>query len=190
MHVHLDLPAEVAALWEAQAGPILHYPDPVLYRVAEPVARPDAATREIVERMKAAMRDFRGLGLAAPQIGVSRRIIIYQLPEEGSALRVIVNPRIVSRKGEQVGPEGCLSIPMLQGEVARANEVVVKGIDILGRPFRRRGTELEARVLQHEIDHLDGILFIDRAVPDTLEWCLPTDEPSREPLPLSEVDIG
>jgi peptide deformylase len=147
----------------------------VLRQVAKPVEKPGAATRALVERMKSAMFEAFGVGLAAPQLGVSERVIIYKLPEEKEPLRVIVNPKIVSFKGEQVGPEGCLSIPLLQGDVKRANEIIVKGVDMLGRPLRRRASEFEARVIQHEVDHLDGILFIDRADVETLHWLVDDD---------------
>jgi peptide deformylase len=170
----LEVPPEIRALWDAMGGPITKFPDPVLEEIATPISKPDASTRQLVERMKAAMIEWRGIGLAAPQIGVSQRVIIYQLPSEDDdrdePLRVIVNPKIASMKGEQVGPEGCLSIPRLQGDVKRANEVIVKGLDLLGRPFRRRARELEARVIQHEVDHLDGILFFRRAEAESLHW--------------------
>jgi peptide deformylase len=129
------------------------------------------------------MSEWRGIGLAAPQIGVSQRVIIYQLPEENEPVRVIINPKIVSRKGEQIGPEGCLSIPRLQGEVKRANEVIVKGVDTLGRPVRRRARELEARVIQHEVDHLEGILFFTRAETETLHWLI-EEEVAEENEPV------
>ena len=166
----LEVPPEIQALWDSLGGPIVKYPDPILEQPAKPVDKPGAATRELVDRMKAAMAEWRGIGLAAPQIGASERVIIYQLPEEDEPVRIVVNPKIVSKKGEQIGPEGCLSIPRLQGDVKRANEVIVKGVDLLGRPFRRRARELEARVIQHEVDHLDGILFFTRAEQETLHW--------------------
>lgn len=182
MPVELELPPDIGKIWEERTDPIVKYPNPVLWKVARPVPRPTPATRELVERMKAAMFQANGIGLAAPQLGVSERVIIFKLPEENQPLRVIVNPKIISMKGEQIGPEGCLSIPLLQGEVKRANEVVVKGLDILGRPFRRRASEFEARVIQHEVDHLDGILFIDRAIPETLHWLVgPEHEEAEEP---------
>ena len=120
------------------------------------------------------MEEASGLGLAAPQVGVSTRVILYRLPDKG--LRVLINPKIIAMRGEQLEPEeGCLSIPGLQGVVRRAQEIRVKGFDERNRPVSRRVTDLEARVIQHEIDHLDGILFIDRADPGTLEWILGTD---------------
>ncbi len=171
----LEIPPDIRALWDELDGPIVKYPDPVLERPSTAVVKPTAATRQLVDRMKQAMADWRGIGLAAPQIGVSERVIIYRLPEEDEPVRVVVNPKIVSLKGEQIGTEGCLSIPRLQGEVKRANEVIVKGMDLLGRPFRRRARELEARVIQHEIDHLDGILFFQRAERETLHWLVESE---------------
>jgi len=171
--VAVEVPAEIRQFWDERNGAIVKIPDVVLRAVAKPVDRPSQETRALVDRMKAAMSESNGVGLAAPQIGVLDRVIIYKLQEDKQPLRVIVNPKIVSMKGEQVGPEGCLSIPMLQGDVKRANEVIVKGMDMLGRPFRRRAIEFEARVIQHEVDHLDGILFVDRAVPETLHWITP-----------------
>jgi peptide deformylase len=174
-HVDIQIPDDVHALWELRADPVVKVPSEVLRQVAKPIDKPGAATRALVDRMKAAMFEAHGVGLAAPQMGVSERVIIYKIPEEKEPLRVIVNPKIISSKGEQVGPEGCLSIPMLQGDVKRANEIIVKGMDMLGRPLRRRATEFEARVIQHEVDHLDGILFIDRADLDTLHWLVEED---------------
>ena len=183
--IELDIPEEVRKIWEERGGPIIKFPDPVLKKAAAPVHRPTKETRELVDRMKQAMADFNGVGLAAPQLGILERVIIWKMPEEKEPLRVLINPKIVSMKGEQIGPEGCLSIPLLQGDVKRATEVTVKGMDILGRPFKRRATEFEARVIQHEVDHLDGILFIDKADPDTLHWIMPGD-PDEEDEALEE----
>jgi peptide deformylase len=174
----LEIPPDIKKLWDERGGPIVKVPDQVLKQVAKPVERPTQATRALIDRMKEAMSRDNGVGLAAPQLGVSQRIIVYKLPEEKEPLRVVINPKIVSRKGEQIGPEGCLSIPFYQGDVKRALEVVVKGMDMLGRPWKRRATEFEARVIQHEVDHLDGILFIERAEPGTLHWL--RDEEAEE----------
>jgi peptide deformylase len=170
MAVELEVPPGILEIWAERNDGIVKYPDEALFKIAKPVAKPTAATRELVERMKTAMMAANGVGLAAPQLGVSERVIIYKLPEEDQPVRVIINPKIISKKGEQIGPEGCLSIPLLQGEVKRANEVIVKGLDILGRPLRRRASEFESRVIQHECDHLQGLLFIELAEPGTLHW--------------------
>ncbi len=181
MRFELELSEEVRKCWSEIENDVVKYPDEALRQKAVPISKPTAETRALVDRMKAAMAESNGVGFAAPQIGVSQRVIIYHLPGEDQPIRVILNPRIISMKGEQVGPEGCLSIPLLEGDVKRAYEVIVKGMDMLGRPFRRRATEMEARVIQHEVDHLDGVLFIDRADPETLQWHLPVDAESGEP---------
>lgn len=167
MSDELEIPKELREAWSRHPA-IVKLGNPILREVARPVARISAETRQLVDRMDAIMREAHGLGLAAPQIGVSARLLIY---DTGEGLRVLINPKIVSAKGEQLEPlEGCLSIPGLQGQVRRALEIRVKGFDQRGKPVSRRVTEMEARVIQHEIDHLDGILFIDRADPETLEW--------------------
>lgn len=179
--VEIEIPSDVRKMWDERGDPVVKYPADVLREVARLLDKPTAATRTLVDKMKAAMFQAHGVGLAAPQMGVSERIIIYKLPEEKEPLRVIVNPKIISFKGEQIGPEGCLSIPTLNGEVKRANEVIVKGMDMLGRPFKRRASAFEARVIQHEVDHLDGILFIDRAEIDSLHWLAPDDDLEENP---------
>lgn len=131
---------------------------------------------ELVAHMEKIMRAANGVGLAAPQLGILQRIFVY---DAGDGFQAIINPKILGRKGEQVGVEGCLSIPGLQGDVARAAEVVVKGMDQFGKPVRIRGDGLTARVIQHENDHLDGILFIDHADPASLHW-VTADEEAEE----------
>lgn len=160
-------PRELEEAWHRH-GEIVKLGDPILRTVATPVARISGDVRRLVTRMARILKEANGLGLAAPQVGVSARVIMYDM---GDGLRVLVNPQIIGTAGDQDDPpEGCLSIPGLQGKVKRANEVRVKAFDERGRQFHRRATELEARVIQHEIDHLDGILFIDRADPATIEW--------------------
>jgi peptide deformylase len=160
-------PKELEEAWRAHPQ-IVKLGDPVLRQVAGPVARISAETHKLIERMTAIMREAHGLGLAAPQVGVSARLLLY---DTGEGLRVLVNPKILSMKGEQSDPpEGCLSIPGLQGIVKRAMEIRVQGFDQRGKPISHRAKDLEARVIQHEMDHLDGVLFIDRADPTTLEW--------------------
>jgi len=106
-----------------------------------------------------------GIGLAAPQIGVSRRFFVMDVGEPGTRAQAIVNPVIVEESGSEKGEEGCLSLPGLVGEVERAAKIVVEGLDPDGNPLRLEASELVARCIQHEIDHLDGILFIDRLSP-------------------------
>ncbi len=167
-------PVELELAWTRHPAIVKLGENPVLRQVAKPITRYTQETRQLIERMTEVMRDAHGLGLAAPQIGVSSRIIVY---DAGDGVRVLVNPVILKKSGEQDDPpEGCLSIPGLQGVVKRAQELQVQGFDERGRPVKRRAKELEARVIQHEVDHLDGILFIDRADPDTLMWMLGEDD--------------
>lgn len=148
--------------------PIVKYPDPVLREIAKPVSKITDDFPEFVERMGEIMRDANGVGLAAPQLGILERVIVYDI---GEGFHAIINPKILSARGEQDEPaEGCLSLPGLRGTVNRANEVVVKGFDEHGKPIRIRGVGYTARVIQHEVDHLDGILFIDRADPQSLHY--------------------
>ena len=146
---------------------VVKYPDPVLRRVADAIL-PDqiAGLQPIIDEMGEIMHDAHGVGLAAPQVGKSIRLFVYDV---GDGLQALINPEIVKKRGEQFEPEeGCLSIPGLRGVVRRANEVVVKALDRRGRPVRFKAFEFEARVIQHEFDHLNGVLFIDHADPATL----------------------
>lgn len=145
---------------------IVRYGSTVLRERAEDVKEFDAEIRALIMRMYEVMAEARGLGLAAPQIGVSKRVFTYDIGEGPHAL---INPKIVKSGGEQVGPEGCLSIPGLQGDVSRADRVTITGIDENGDTVKLKAEGLLARVFQHETDHLDGTMFVDRADPDTLE---------------------
>ena len=146
--------------------PIIKYGDPRLRQVSEKVLQVPDDMPEYVRRMEEIMRDANGVGLASPQLGILKRVIVYDV---GDGLQAIVNPVIIRSSGEQWEPEeGCLSIPGLRGTVKRAAQVIVKGMDETGKPLRLRAEEYAARVIQHEVDHLDGILFIDRADPSSL----------------------
>lgn len=143
---------------------ILVYPDPFLARKAAPVARVDDRLRSLIRDMFETMYGAEGIGLAAPQVGVGKRIIVVDVSPVDKAVApvALVNPEIVERKGSAAGVEGCLSVPGVQGEVVRAETVEVRGLDEQGKPLRIRAAGILSRALQHEIDHLDGILFIDR----------------------------
>ncbi len=157
----------------AEGDPIVKYPDPILRQVAEPVKRITPEIRQLVSFMRRAMEDANGIGLAAPQVGVSIRLLIYTdlSDEERPQVRALINPVILKMAGEQIEPpEGCLSLPGLMGNVRRAQTIWVKATDLQGRTIKFKAEGLTARVIQHEIDHLDGILFIDRADPATLRW--------------------
>jgi len=154
--------------------PIIKYGDPVLREVAKPILKVGEDMPEFIGRMEEIMRQANGVGLAAPQLGVSQRVIVY---DTGDGLQAMINPKILKSSGEQMEPpEGCLSIPGLRGIVKRSDEVVVKALDENGRPIRVRAEGYAARVIQHEVDHLDGILFIDRAEPESLQWITAEEE--------------
>jgi len=156
---------------------IVVYGNDVLRRKSEELYEFDDELRHLIAEMYEIMEVNRGLGLAAPQIGVSKRVFVYDVGEGRHAL---VNPAVVSRSGEELGVEGCLSIPGLQGEVARSERVTVTGLDENGAKVRIKAEGLLARVFQHEMDHLDGTLFVDRADPETLETVPRTDEEEDE----------
>jgi peptide deformylase len=139
---------------------IIEEPDEVLRATALPVKNINAGVLRVLDNMRDTLYAFDGVGLAAPQIGVSKRIIVV---DSGDQLIELINPEIVLAEGEQVGKEGCLSIPNVVGTVKRANRVVVRGLNRDGQPVEYDATELLARAFQHEIDHLNGILFIDKA---------------------------
>jgi peptide deformylase len=138
----------------------------VLRKVAEPVTEITPDLKAFIAEMQDIMYTAHGVGLAAPQVNRSIRLLVY---DAGEGFRALMNPEIIKKKGEQYEPEeGCLSIPGLRGVVRRANEVVVKAMDIDGKTIQFKAREFEARILQHEIDHLNGVLFIDLADPETL----------------------
>ena len=145
---------------------VLRYGDPALRRRAAPVGEVTPEVRATIADMTETMYDEVGIGLAAPQVGVSLRLIVVA-DEEGRGVQALLNPAIVDRGGEATGEEGCLSIPGVFAPVTRSAWVQVEAQDVNGRPLALRATGLRARVLQHEIDHLDGVLFIDRVDPVT-----------------------
>ncbi|MDH7601591.1 MAG: peptide deformylase [Armatimonadota bacterium] len=145
---------------------IVKYGENVLKQRAEEVERFDDSVRALIEEMYQVMEENHGLGLAAPQIGVPKRVFVYDSEDGPHAL---INPRLIKGSGEQISVEGCLSIPGLQGEVKRYETVTVEGLNENGKKVRIRAQGLLARVFQHEMDHLDGTLFVDKADPDTLQ---------------------
>jgi peptide deformylase len=134
---------------------------PVLRKQAEPVTQVTKRIRRLVKDMLDTMYEANGVGLAAPQVGMSQRIVVVDV---GEGPVVLINPEIEEAAGSEIDSEGCLSIPGRWGYVERAQEVVVTGLNDSGRSVRLRADGLFARALQHEIDHLDGVLFIDKAL--------------------------
>lgn len=141
---------------------IVKDPDPVLREKAKEVTKFNANLQKLLKDMAETMYDAEGVGLAAPQIGISKRVIVVDVGDENGLFEV-VNPVITHSDGEQLGPEGCLSIPNLNGEVRRADHVIVTGQNAAGEPITIDATGYLARAFQHEIDHLNGILFTDIA---------------------------
>jgi peptide deformylase len=141
-----------------------YYGDPVLRKKAEPVPSVTPEIRELIADMFDCMYRERGIGLAAPQVGAAHRIFVVDVEREGGerAKFALVNPVIRESSGSVVGEEGCLSIPGIHADVRRRAQVVLEGLDERGAPMSVRAEGLLARALQHELDHLDGILFIDR----------------------------
>jgi peptide deformylase len=146
---------------------ILTYPNPELKKKSAPVVVINDAVRELVQDMVETMYHAPGIGLAAPQIGVHQRVIVIDVAghDEMPELIVAINPVIVHAEGEAYEEEGCLSVPKYAANVRRHARVVIKGIDLAGNEITWRAEELLAIAFQHEIDHLDGILFVDHLSP-------------------------
>jgi len=140
---------------------ILHYPDERLRRRAQPVERVDDRIRKLAEDMLETMYDAPGIGLAAVQVGALDRVVVIDVSEDKSDPLVLVNPEILHREGEIKMEEGCLSVPSIYEPVTRAQRVRVRALDLDGAPFELEAEDLLAVCIQHEIDHLDGKLFVD-----------------------------
>jgi peptide deformylase len=140
---------------------ILHYPDPRLRHLAETVERVDDQIRALIDDMAETMYQAPGIGLAAPQINVPRRVIVIDTSTTKSDLLVLVNPEIIDHQGEQTLEEGCLSVPGIYETVTRAERIKVRALDRHGKQFELETSELLATCIQHEIDHLEGKLFVD-----------------------------
>ncbi|TDJ73800.1 MAG: peptide deformylase [Proteobacteria bacterium] len=140
---------------------ILHYPDPRLRRKALPVNTVDNEIRTLIDELAETMYQAPGMGLAAPQIDVSKRVLVIDISEARNDLRVFVNPGLLTQEGEQTMEEGCLSVPGVYEEVTRAAKITVRALGGDGKPFELEADGLLATCVQHEIDHLDGKLFVD-----------------------------
>lgn len=139
--------------------PIRLFGDPILRTVAEPVVDFDKEIRQLVTDLTDTMLEAPGVGLAAPQIGVSLRVFTYHVDD---VVGHLINPQLELSEEEQIGPEGCLSLPGLEYDCVRAMRVSARGFDQHGEQVVIEGDDLVARVIQHETDHLDGVLFVDR----------------------------
>jgi peptide deformylase len=169
---------------------IRQYGDPVLKEITREVIDIDATVVVLAESMIETMYEAPGSGLAANQVGVQRRMFVYDI---GEGPRTVINPRIVETDGEWVYEEGCLSIPGLSWEIVRPNAVHLVGLDLEGNELSIEATELEGRVFQHELDHLDGILLVERLNADQRKEALgilrgrTLDLPAADPDGLSRI---
>ncbi len=132
--------------------------DPLLRKISKPIAEITPRIHKLLDDMAETMYDANGVGLAAPQISILKRVIVIDV---GDGLIELINPEIIEKDGEQVGPEGCLSVPGIIGKVKRADQVKIKTLNREGKEIEIEGEGLLARAIQHEIDHLNGILFTD-----------------------------
>lgn len=149
--------------------------DEILKKRSREIEVIDDKIRELAKDMMETMHKYEGLGLAGPQVGVLKRIIVIDLYEEGMQF-TLINPVIVKAKGEQIVEEGCLSFPNQFGKVKRPKELEVEALDINGKKVRIKAKDLLAQAISHEIDHLNGILFIEKVEPGTLEYITSEDK--------------
>lgn len=157
---------------------VVLYPHPMLRRKARPVSLFDQRVASVARRMVATMYQNKGVGLAAPQVNLSERILVFDVSDERDQPQVVVNPEILLSEGAHASEEGCLSIPEVRISVPRAERVIVKAQDATGEPFELEAEGLKAVVLQHEIDHLNGILILDY-LPEGVSLAMAVEKPSR-----------
>ncbi|MBN9696748.1 MAG: peptide deformylase [Zoogloea sp.] len=141
--------------------PILRYPDPRLHTRATPVREVDDEIRQLIADMAETMYEAPGIGLAATQVNVHKRVVVIDVSEDKSALLALINPEIIARSGEQVCEEGCLSVPGIYDKVTRSETVRVRALNAKGEPFELDADGLLAVCVQHELDHLDGKVFVE-----------------------------
>ncbi|MFH1542287.1 MAG: peptide deformylase [bacterium] len=158
---------------------ILRFPHPVLRKKAKAVKKVTPEICKLITEMIAIMHDAPGIGLAAPQVGESIRVIVVDI---GQGPIVVINPKVVKKSGAQTFVEGCLSLPGVEAPVERASSVIVKGLDKAGNPVEHEAHDLLATVFQHEIDHLDGHVFIDRVSDPSLIKFVKFETETKEEL--------
>jgi peptide deformylase len=141
--------------------PILHYPDPRLHKVAAKVARVDSEIRRLIKDMAETMYAAPGVGLAATQVDVHKRVIVIDVSEERDRLHVFVNPELLEANGEAEFEEGCLSVPGIYEKVRRAERIKIRALDAVGKEYTLEADGLLAVCIQHEMDHLEGKVFVE-----------------------------
>ena len=154
------------------------FPDPVLRQKARRVRGIDRSIGRLADNMVETMYAAYGMGLAAPQIGIPLRVVVLELDK--GRVEVLINPEVIKRKGERIIDEGCLSIPGYRGKVRRAEKIWVKGYDLRGREVKLRKEDLLAQALEHEIDHLNGVLYIDHLAEKGGLYKLEEEEENKE----------
>lgn len=157
---------------------IIHEGDEGLRKKSKPVEVVDDRIRQLLDDMVETMHEFNGVGLAAPQVGVLKRIIVIDLYDDRGPIK-LVNPVIIKQKGEQEVEEGCLSFPNQYAKLVRPAEVVVTALNEEGKAIKVTGRGLLAQALAHEVDHLDGTLFVDKMIPGTLEMVTEEEDNSK-----------
>jgi peptide deformylase len=171
--IEIVVPDEFKYLYETNAErPIVKIPHPVLRQTATDVSEVSAKINKLIDDMIRKMQMANGVGLAAPQVGVGKRVII--ISPEGMRPTPLINPVIVESSGSVIGQEGCLSIPGLYGDVERPQRIVVEAYDRKGKAIAFEMEGMPARIVLHEVDHLDGKLFIDTVIEETLHWSHPS----------------
>lgn len=149
--------------------------DEILRKVSRPVENVDDKIRELIRDMLETMYKFNGVGLAAVQVGVLKRILVIHTDYEKEKPVILINPQIIKEKGAQTCDEGCLSFPNKFAKVVRPEEIVVEGLDENGKKITVKGKGLLAQALSHEIDHLNGEVFVDKILPGTMEYVTPEE---------------
>jgi len=136
--------------------------DPILGKISKPILEMSEKTKQLIEDMLETMYHANGVGLAAVQVGILKRLVVIDVSENGDSPIILINPEIIDKSGSQTGDEGCLSVPGKSGKVTRAMKVKVKAFNEKMEVFELEGEELLARAIQHEVDHLDGILYTSK----------------------------
>lgn len=162
--------------------------DPILEKKAKEVKEMTPRLKELVKDMLETMYDANGVGLAAPQVGILKRIVVIDVSPEQNDPHVFVNPVIVEQDGEQDGMEGCLSVPGKIGEVIRPAHVKTRALDENMQPFEIEGTELFARCMCHEFDHLDGVLYTTRTIGGLMDTDAPEEEEDEDDIEEEDGD--
>jgi len=172
---------------ELQHLKIVHYGHPALRQKAAPVGRVTAEVKALIKRMAELLEEAHGLGLAANQVGDPRRVVVVM---NDSELTPLIDPELASANGSEKAEEGCLSLPRLYGDVERPTRVVVAARNLSGKRFTLEAEGLLARAISHELDHLDGRLFVDRVDQSTLHWLVRTgggEEPVTQATSLEDA---